>query len=204
MSASEEETDPAPLEPRTVRQRPQATLPVDPSVSSANPVQNLQVPSAPVGHDEEAQRKRDRSNTRRAATDLLREFETIRNSSSPNVEDLEWLLHRAQQTATKLLEIRSQATDSIDPASHHSDSLEALIFKGKGLLKHLQDLRSAHVAAVQAAVPALPAHAAPGFPTFPPPSSPSGHQGLPRLDLPRFDGDPHDVRTNLYSVEALG
>ena len=186
MSASEEETDTAPLEPRSrVGHRPQATLPVDPSDSSANPVQNLQVPSAPVGHDEEAQRKRDRSNTRRVATDLLREFETIRNSSSPNVEDLEWLLHRA-----KLLEIRSQATDSIDPASHHSDSLEALIFKGKGLLKHLQDLRSAHVAAVQAAVPALPAHAAPGFPTFPPPSSPSGHQGLPRLDLPRFDGDP--------------
>ena len=49
--------------------------------------------TVPVPTDEDA-RKRERSNTRRAATDLIAKIESCRTSANPDCDQLSWYLHR--------------------------------------------------------------------------------------------------------------
>ena len=81
----------------------------------------------------EEQRSRDRSNCRRQATSLIKEFEDLRRSSTPDPDDLAWIVERAERLAVVLLDIRNRA-EGVDPSSSHQDQLEAVIFKGRGCL----------------------------------------------------------------------
>ena len=138
-----------------------------------------EVPSDPQEH------ARERANARRAATALIKEFESFRASRSQDIDDLAWILKKASDLSNKLMRIMNQS-DGSDPSSGHLEGIQEMIFKGNRLLDRLER------ANVHAPTPTELIRE----------SQPSSSTGLPRLELPKFGGDPVEWRPFIAQFDA--
>ena len=138
------------------------------------------------GSGDEAERVRERSKTRTAVTGLLKKLDAIHKAADPDADDLGWLLRKGETLAAKMIELRLHAPTA-DAKSNHQEDLEEAIWKGNRLLSHLDKCRDAKVQALANSFTTTTL-----TPPRPPPreSRAAPYQGLPHLDLPKFDGDP--------------